>query len=72
MVKNGTRVPPLQIARDAAAREVYDCECALHAARQAQVDAWIAAAADKLHAAIVRWQTGGHALQASPLRRHAG
>jgi hypothetical protein len=37
----------------AAAAHVYDAECALHAARQAHVDAWIAAASDKLHAAIV-------------------
>jgi hypothetical protein len=37
----------------AAAAHVYDAECALHAARQAHVDAWIAAAADRLHAAIV-------------------
>jgi hypothetical protein len=36
-----------------AAQHVYDAECALHAARQAHVDAWIAAAADKLHDAIV-------------------
>jgi hypothetical protein len=37
----------------AAAAHVYDAECALHAARQAHVDAWIAAAAVKLHDAIV-------------------
>ncbi len=37
----------------AAAEHVYDAECALHAARQAHVDAWIAAATDKLHDAIV-------------------
>ena len=36
-----------------AAQHVYDAECALHAARQAHVDAWIAAAGDKLHEAIV-------------------
>jgi hypothetical protein len=35
------------------AQHVYDAECALHTARQAHVDAWIAAAADKLHEAIV-------------------
>ncbi len=37
----------------AAAARVYDAECALHAARQAHVDAWIAAAADKLHNSII-------------------
>jgi hypothetical protein len=36
-----------------AAAHVYDAECALHAARQAHIDAWIAAAADKLHIAII-------------------
>jgi hypothetical protein len=30
--------------RELAAREVYDAECALHAARQAGVDAWTRAA----------------------------
>ena len=34
------------------ARELYDAECALHYARQTHVDAWIAAAAAKLHQAI--------------------
>ena len=36
-----------------AARHVYDAECALHNARQSRVDSWIAAAADKLHQALV-------------------
>jgi hypothetical protein len=71
MGRNGTRVPPLQIDCDAVSREVYDCECALHAAHQAQVDAWIGAAADKLHIALVRWQAA-HTLQAAPLRHRAG
>ena len=34
------------------ASRLYDAECALHQARQTQVDAWVAAAADKLHLAI--------------------
>jgi hypothetical protein len=38
----------LEIAR----ARVYDAECALHAARQTHVDAWIAAAADHLHQAL--------------------
>ena len=37
------------------AEEVYDAECALHAARQTHVDAWIAAAGDRLHEALVRY-----------------
>jgi hypothetical protein len=36
-----------------AVAHVYDAECALHAARQTQVDAWISAASDKLHQAIL-------------------
>jgi predicted DNA-binding protein YlxM (UPF0122 family) len=31
---------------------MYDAECALHLARQTRVDAWIRAAADRLHEAI--------------------
>jgi hypothetical protein len=38
----------LEIAR----ARVYDAECALHAARQTHVDAWIAAAAEHLHRAL--------------------
>ena len=41
-------------AVDAAACRLYDAECALHAARQTRVDAWIAAAADHLHQAVVQ------------------
>jgi hypothetical protein len=35
-----------------AATQLYDAECALHAARQSGVDAWIAAASNKLSDAI--------------------
>lgn len=35
-----------------AACHMYDAECALHIAHQSHVDAWIAAANFKLHAAI--------------------
>jgi hypothetical protein len=38
-----------------AARLVHDAETALHAARQSHVDAWIAAAADQLHAALANY-----------------
>jgi hypothetical protein len=37
---------------DAAARRVYDAELALHAARQSGIDQWVAAASERLHAAL--------------------
>lgn len=36
-----------------ARRRLYDAETALHAARQSGVDAWVAAAYDRLHDAIL-------------------
>lgn len=36
----------------AAARRLYDAEIALHIAHQTHDDSWIAAAADRLHAAV--------------------
>jgi hypothetical protein len=36
-----------------AARHLYDAEVALHIAHQTRVDAWISAAADRLHDALV-------------------
>ena len=36
-----------------AADHMYRAECALHAARQAQVDGWVAAAYDRLHEAVL-------------------
>jgi hypothetical protein len=36
-----------------AAQHLYAAECALHNARESRVDAWIAAAADKLHQSVV-------------------
>ncbi|HEY7010496.1 MAG TPA: hypothetical protein VH395_16225 [Jatrophihabitantaceae bacterium] len=36
-----------------AAQHLYAAECALHNARESRVDAWIAAAADKLHQSLV-------------------
>lgn len=44
-----TRSPRVQ----AAAQHLYDAECALHIAHQSHVDAWIAAAADRLHEAVI-------------------
>ena len=42
---------------EAAARRLYDAEVALHIARQTRVDAWIAAAYERLHAAIIEHST---------------
>lgn len=42
---------PAAELRDAE-RRMYDAECALHFAHQSRVDAWITAAADRLHEAI--------------------
>lgn len=36
-----------------AAQHLYAAECALHNARESGVDAWITAAADKLHQSVV-------------------
>lgn len=39
-----------------AARRLYDAEVALHVAHQTAVDEWIAAAADRLHTAVLAHQ----------------
>ena len=36
----------------ASAAHLYDAECAMRIARQSHIDAWITAAADKLHTAV--------------------
>jgi hypothetical protein len=46
------RARPAEDPCEVAARRMYDAEVALHIARQSRVDAWIAAAYDRLHAAI--------------------
>jgi len=38
---------------EVAARRLYEAEVALHIAHQTREDAWISAAADKLHLAVV-------------------
>jgi hypothetical protein len=48
-----------------AARQLYEAECALHDARQTDVDSWIAAASAHLHRAIVQYETRLDALRAS-------
>lgn len=48
------RTPSLSAAVAAAERRLYDAETALHAARQSGVDAWVAAAYDRLHEAIIQ------------------
>lgn len=40
---------------DNAKCHVYDAECALSAARATGIDEWIAAAAEKLHEALVEY-----------------
>jgi hypothetical protein len=41
------------IAVERARARLYDAECALHAARQTHIEAWIAAAADHLHKVLL-------------------
>ena len=41
---------------DAAARRMYDAECALHIAHQTGVDQWVTAAGDRLHEAILAYR----------------
>jgi hypothetical protein len=50
-----------------AASHLYDAECALHASHQTGVDAWIAAASDRLHEAVVEFVAAQDALAAAPL-----
>lgn len=42
---------------DAAARHMYEAEIILHDARQSHIDAWVAAAYDRLHEAILEHAT---------------
>jgi hypothetical protein len=46
-------VKTLDLEIEQAARRLYDAEVALHIARQSGVDAWVKAAADRLHEAII-------------------
>jgi hypothetical protein len=52
-VTGANRPEPLAEYRDATA-ELYRSELALHDAHQSGVDAWVAAAGDHLHAALLR------------------
>jgi hypothetical protein len=45
--------PPAENRAAATARHLFEAEVALHIAHQSHVDAWIAAAGDKLHQAVV-------------------
>ena len=61
-------------ALEQAAQHLYDAECALHIARQTRVDAWITAAADHLHLAVLELDSADHALadtQRTPTTKHA-
>lgn len=42
----------LQASRADTGRKLYEAELALHCAHQTGVDAWIAAASDRLHEAV--------------------
>jgi hypothetical protein len=55
-------------AESSAAIRLYRAELALHDARQSHVDAWIAAAADQLHLAAVRYRQLKGAETAQQLR----
>lgn len=56
----------------AAARRLYDAETTLHAARQTGVDAWIGAAYDQLHSALLDYDAATRASGRSPRISHAG
>jgi hypothetical protein len=47
-----TQSPPTTAIVEVMRRRLYDAECALHSARQTQVDLWISAAANRLHEAF--------------------
>lgn len=51
-----------------AARRLYDAEIALHIARSSGVDAWIAAASDRLHEAVEAHTAVLTAFRAAELR----
>jgi hypothetical protein len=45
-----------RLAYERAAGRLYSAEIALHDARQSGVDAWMRAAADRLHAAVLSYE----------------
>lgn len=53
VTQHRTRTDSTRVA--AAAQHLYEAECALHTAHQSHVDAWIAAAGDRLHDAVVEY-----------------
>jgi hypothetical protein len=57
------------VAARHAARALYQAELALHDAHQTRVDQWIAAAHDRLHVAVGRYEAADALL--SCLRDHA-
>jgi len=48
--------------RDEAAHDLYEAELALHDARQTEVDAWILAASNHLHLAVLHYTAAESAL----------
>lgn len=55
----------------AAARRLYDAETALHAARQTGVDAWVGAAYDRLHTALLAYDAATRGTGRAPRISHA-
>ncbi|HEV7204196.1 MAG TPA: hypothetical protein VGN18_06265 [Jatrophihabitans sp.] len=64
-----TLTDPANVAT--AARRLYDAETALHAARQSGVDAWIGAAYDQLHTALLAYDTATRTTGRGPRIPHA-
>jgi hypothetical protein len=56
----------------AAATRLYDAEIALHIARQTAVDAWVAAAYRRLHAAVCEHRAALFATEVSVGHRSCG
>jgi hypothetical protein len=61
--ESATGPRPAELADcDRAAHAMYDAELALHIAHQTHVDAWITAASDRLHQAILEHSRAARAL----------
>ena len=62
----------LECCLSATANRLYEAEVALHGAHQSHEDAWIAAAGDKLHDALVDYMAARHELESWTRRRARG
>ena len=73
MTTTSTSTPLVDAARVAiTAQHLYDAECALRAAHQSHVDAWIAAAAHRLHAAGAEYLAAAADQTQLPPTEHGG